>query len=679
MYVAIEFHEGIWAGNAKTTGGDSWSYVTAADRYWNPANNINSGLSSLLPSTCYTMSVGAFANTSGTGYADQYIKHVIDTVNDLDNVLYTVINEAHPTTKSFQYHVIDLVHAYEGGKSYQHPIGMSAYYGGGTSGVDNVSDAAANGDMRASNADFMSLQGRNPNDYTTNVLDYSGSNCDPKVSVLDSDHISGFGATPPIGWQWPWRVLMRGHNALYLDFCTDSDMFGQSGPANPSAGIVSDPDLRKHLGYSLKMANRCDLRNMTPQDSDSPDTGYCLEKSNAQEYLVFAPNSGAFHVNNMAAADYAVEWMDASTSSSGQVIPGQPSTYHATAGSNSFNGNSVGLTGGAVLHLTQIPPSGNLITNGSFESGTTGWTITGSNYFRYDTSYPYSAAPPDGTHAITFNNGNTPADTTFSQTVTTVANQSYTLTFQQGLNAWQTTASQTIQVKAQGNSVLNTQNYTLNGTGAGAPNGDQFFQQRTFTFTADSSTTTISFHDVSTATVNIDTQLDDISLTANPNPPPGNLITNGSFESGTTGWTVNGSNYSLYDTTYPYSAAPPDGTHAITFNNGNTSADTTFSQTVTTVANHSYTMTFQQGLNAWQTTASQTIQVKAQGNSVLNTQNYTLTGNGAGAPNGDQFFQQRTFTFTADSSTTTISFEDISTATINIDTQLDDVRLTQDN
>ena len=67
---------------------------------------------------------------AGTGYAsntlqipmvtakqDEYVRKVIDAVNDLDNVLYEISNESGSYSTDWQYHMIDLIHHYEAGKS----------------------------------------------------------------------------------------------------------------------------------------------------------------------------------------------------------------------------------------------------------------------------------------------------------------------------------------------------------------------------------------------------------------------------------------------------------------------------------------------------------------------------------------------------------------------------------
>ena len=57
------------------------------------------------------------------------MKKVIDTLNDLPNVLWIVSQEAPVDSKWWNGHLIALVRSYEAGKPLQHPIGYGALDG----------------------------------------------------------------------------------------------------------------------------------------------------------------------------------------------------------------------------------------------------------------------------------------------------------------------------------------------------------------------------------------------------------------------------------------------------------------------------------------------------------------------------------------------------------------------
>lgn len=71
-----------------------------------------------------------------TALQEAYVRKVIDTINDLDNVLYEVSNEANllnssTSTKDWQYHIIRFIKNEEAKKPRQHPVGMTSQGGGG--------------------------------------------------------------------------------------------------------------------------------------------------------------------------------------------------------------------------------------------------------------------------------------------------------------------------------------------------------------------------------------------------------------------------------------------------------------------------------------------------------------------------------------------------------------------
>jgi hypothetical protein len=175
----------------------------------------------------------------------------------------------------------------------------------------------------------------------------------------------------------------------------------------------------------------------------------------------------------------------------------------------------MGLLAFARLSLGQT----NLITNGGFESGSgntpTSWTASSDNsdpahYTWYDyAAHPTIYPPPsEGTHAIVFNDGNAVPNAKLSQTVSGLTSgHSYTLIFDLGVNSNSTTDRQQIEVSATNASPSGT-TFTIYGVGATS----EWQHDTKFTFEATSTSTTITFHDVSPMTNNIDVMLDNVRL-----------------------------------------------------------------------------------------------------------------------------------------------------------------------
>ncbi|MDP2728963.1 MAG: DUF6298 domain-containing protein, partial [Dehalococcoidales bacterium] len=277
---------------------------------------------------------------------EAYVRKVVDTVNDLDNVLYEIANEDGGGSAQWQYYMIDFIKNYEATKPDKHPVGMTYRYRGGT-----------NAELFSSPADWISPESSaaSPYDYRTNPPPADGS----KVIISDTDHLWGIGGDRT----WVWKSFTRGLNPIFMDPITSI-----TGSPNPEPPNVENT--RYTMGYTLTYANKMNLSAMTPR-GDLTSTGYALVNP-GNEYLVYQSGSGSFTVN-LLAGTYSYEWFN--PSSGGVVDTG---SFTATSGNSSF---TPPLNGDAVLYLkvamatptptpTPIPiPSGNLISNPGFETG----------------------------------------------------------------------------------------------------------------------------------------------------------------------------------------------------------------------------------------------------------------------------------------------------------------------
>src|SRR5262249_1692266 len=60
-----------------------------------------------------------------TAIKDAYIEKLVDTLNDLPNVIWIVSEEAPSNSTWWNNHQIDHIHTYETGKALQHPVGYA--------------------------------------------------------------------------------------------------------------------------------------------------------------------------------------------------------------------------------------------------------------------------------------------------------------------------------------------------------------------------------------------------------------------------------------------------------------------------------------------------------------------------------------------------------------------------
>ncbi len=103
-----------------------------------------------------------------TRLQEAYVRRVIDTLGDLDNVLWEIGNECHADSVAWQYHMIRLIKEYESTRRKQHPVGMT----GAPIGTK---------ELMASPADWISPPGRQ-------WLTAPPANHGKKVVLVDTDH-----------------------------------------------------------------------------------------------------------------------------------------------------------------------------------------------------------------------------------------------------------------------------------------------------------------------------------------------------------------------------------------------------------------------------------------------------------------------------------------------------------
>jgi hypothetical protein len=158
------------------------------------------------------------------------------------------------------------------------------------------------------------------------------------------------------------------------------------------------------------------------------------------------------------------------------------------------------------------PAPAELIANGSFELGDAGWTVSG-NQGVTDVS-PYQ--PSDGVKVGVFNWGQSVPNGSFSQSLNTVAGQTYNLTFDTGVLAYNYNEQRLQVVVRGGDLVLLSQIISLTGKGGGSTT----WTPQSFTFVANGPTSALTFQDVSPTTMNLDMLLDNVRVSAIATPEP---------------------------------------------------------------------------------------------------------------------------------------------------------------
>jgi hypothetical protein len=309
IYAGIYLFTGEWL-NIFRCPGDGFPFTGT-----NNINGIDDGYSG---GPKGINSVTMTAPDAITKFQDAYVEKVIDTLNDVPNVLWIVSEEAPANSTWWNGHQISHIRAYEKRKAFQHPIGYGA--------LIRASDKI----IYDSDADWVAPQVR-----ISPVTSCGPGHPACKVNVNDSDH-SYFGMwkhTPQTNRNYAWQNFMNGNQVLFMDpyvvYYPREDRNLCTAPTNAICGGV-DPrydNFRQNLGDILRYSRKVNLSKVTPQKSLC-STGYCLAQTPpaGAEYLIYSPEGGAFTVNLSAMPStrrLSVEWFNPSTGgpTAGDPIP----------------------------------------------------------------------------------------------------------------------------------------------------------------------------------------------------------------------------------------------------------------------------------------------------------------------------------------------------------------------
>jgi len=264
IYASVLFFDGTFS--------ESWW----SEHLMNPNNNVQ-GIDGGGSST------QTEANTAKLTVQETFIKHVIDKINDLVNVLYEIANEGGTWSLAWQNRMVDLIHSYEAGKPKQHPVGITALTNGTFSDVNSST----------SHAEWTSPGGTGGcPEYRDDPPAHTAA-AGTKVILTDSDHC-GMAASESGSPTVVWKNFTRGHQMLLME---TPDLLTNSG-REPA---------RKAAGQTRLWADSVPLANMTPQNSLA-STGYALAQAGVA-YIVWQPGSGGFTVTLPGtSATYSVTW-----------------------------------------------------------------------------------------------------------------------------------------------------------------------------------------------------------------------------------------------------------------------------------------------------------------------------------------------------------------------------------
>lgn len=279
--VAAAAKEGIYVSVMLFEGwGLQFSPNAFINHPFHPLNNVNQ-IDTDTVKDPKGFAIYELVNEKITRLQEAYVAKVIETVGDMDNVLYEISNENHPLSTKWQYHMIRYIKKLEQEKGKQHPVGMTFQYKGGS-----------NQTLFDSPADWISPN--NEGGYKDNPPENTGS----KVIIPDTDHLGGIWGNR----KWVWKSFLRGLNPIFMD-PYDGNLLKKG------AGSDWAKEVRRAMGDTRKFAERMDLINTVPVGSMS-SSGYCLANK-GKEYLVYLPEGREADVNlSLVTGTFDVGWFD---------------------------------------------------------------------------------------------------------------------------------------------------------------------------------------------------------------------------------------------------------------------------------------------------------------------------------------------------------------------------------
>ena len=331
VYVSVVLFQSLNATSKKQQDNPWYANPLNRDNNINGINGDTNGNG--VGDEAFTLAIPAI-----TTLQEAYIRKVVDTLNNLDNVLYEISADGPLGNPVWQNYIINYLKSYQATKLNQHPIGIGHLSGTNTE------------DVFASPADWITFYGADLNP----PLAAGG-----KVLFLEANpSLLGDGSS----YQSIWKSFTRGFNVIdrELDSLTPG---------------ISDR-LHGAITQSLAYSQMLNLAAMIPSDVIC-SSGYCLVKPGA-EYLAYLPLGGRTVIDlSTAQQNFLVNWFN-------------PITGQTVSGNTVSGGGQVTLTspfnGEALLHLTIQPQALTSASTTTNTSGTSNVTTLSTSYSASTTS-----------------------------------------------------------------------------------------------------------------------------------------------------------------------------------------------------------------------------------------------------------------------------------------------------
>ena len=229
----------------------------------------------------------------------RYIEKVVDTVNELDNVIYEICNEGPYASFEWQCEMMRYLKSYEASKPKQHLVLLSP--GGQT--PEKRWKGMPEESFTNSDADCIAILGGWINKDAPKVYNIG------KPVIMDLDHVSpGKYSTANV-----WKAFTRGYHYNLYD-----GPFEQPQTESRQCQLV-----RENIRFTRDFAERVDdIADFKPRE-DLSSTTYCLANE-GHEYVVYSEADAAFIAEGLQVGQtYLYEWLDTSRATicgSGEIV-----------------------------------------------------------------------------------------------------------------------------------------------------------------------------------------------------------------------------------------------------------------------------------------------------------------------------------------------------------------------
>lgn len=233
-------------------------------------------------------------------HQEAYVRRIVQTLNDLDNVLYEISNESTAGSMPWQIHWTTFIRRLERDMPTQHPVGITVERPG-----------ESNDAVFGSGADWVS-----PFRHHAKPLEPFAWHGE-QVVLNDTDHLCGVCGSPA----WVWKSLTRGQNPVLMD---PYDVASSS--LADAAGRLQEEDwglIRRSMGWARVLAEWIDPKTAQPYGGVI-SSGYGLASGGDEQRKYIIYTDGRRKVSLFAGSPrgrFAVRWLDVAT---GRLIEAAP-------------------------------------------------------------------------------------------------------------------------------------------------------------------------------------------------------------------------------------------------------------------------------------------------------------------------------------------------------------------